>query len=68
MTAPDQTNPVLNAILAQLDGASHVLDVGCGDGVLARALGRRGFHVTGIDPQAESGRRNHTMSFVAVSN
>ena len=33
-------------------GAKDVLDVGCGDGGVARALSRRGFTVTGIDPSA----------------
>ena len=33
-------------------GAKDVLDVGCGDGGIARALSRRGFTVTGIDPSA----------------
>ncbi|MFH1557600.1 MAG: class I SAM-dependent methyltransferase [Pseudomonadota bacterium] len=34
--------------------ALNVLDVGCGTGALARALGTRGAHVTGIDPQADA--------------
>ncbi len=46
-------NPVLDAILAELDGARTVIDTGCGRGTLARALGKRGFDVTGIDPQME---------------
>ena len=33
---------------AQLDG-KQVLDVGCGGGILAEAMARRGAHVTGID-------------------
>ncbi|MFG1410602.1 class I SAM-dependent methyltransferase [Xanthobacter sp. VTT E-85241] len=34
--------------------ALNVLDVGCGTGALARALGTRGADVTGIDPQADA--------------
>lgn len=34
--------------------ALKLLDVGCGAGALARALGARGADVTGIDPQADA--------------
>jgi SAM-dependent methyltransferase len=34
---------------------SRVLEVGCGDGEFARALDRRGFVVTAIDPEAPHG-------------
>lgn len=35
-----------------LDGVSSILDVGCGTGALACALGERGYLVTGVDPVA----------------
>jgi ubiquinone/menaquinone biosynthesis C-methylase UbiE len=34
---------------------ARVLEVGCGDGELARALDRRGYEVTAIDPRAPTG-------------
>jgi SAM-dependent methyltransferase len=42
--------PVLD-LLGDIDG-SRVLDAGCGEGYLARALAARGAHVTGIDLSA----------------
>lgn len=49
-----EQNPTLEGILTQLKavGARTVLDVGCGDGGLVRALRKRGFDTTGVDPQA----------------
>lgn len=41
------------AARAPLSGRT-VLDVGCGGGILAEALARRGAHVTGIDASAEA--------------
>ncbi|MFD6142081.1 class I SAM-dependent methyltransferase [Promicromonospora sp. NPDC060271] len=40
--------------LAARFGARTVLDVGCGTGVLALLLARRGLRVTGVDPAAAS--------------
>src|SRR5215212_5833114 len=43
-------------VLDQIDAPpSRVLEVGCGEGELARALARAGHSVTGIDPQAPEG-------------
>jgi 2-polyprenyl-3-methyl-5-hydroxy-6-metoxy-1,4-benzoquinol methylase len=40
----------IEAVLtAQFPGGARVLDVGCGNGVISRHLGRSGFQVTGID-------------------
>lgn len=33
-------------------GVKHVLDIGCGTGVFAVELARRGLQVTGVDPSA----------------
>ena len=46
-------NPTLDHILAALAGAQRVIDIGCGNGALAGALARRGYKVTGLDPQAD---------------
>jgi len=40
---------------AQLPPAACVLEVGCGDGGLARALANAGYSVTAIDPRAPEG-------------
>jgi 2-polyprenyl-3-methyl-5-hydroxy-6-metoxy-1,4-benzoquinol methylase len=43
----------LNFIISVLEGSlpegAEVLDVGCGNGVISRSLGEKGFHVRGID-------------------
>lgn len=36
--------PGARAILSKLDGSERILDLGCGNGELARALARSGFH------------------------
>jgi SAM-dependent methyltransferase len=48
---------VLKFVLAQLPPAARarVLEVGCGDGRLARALDELGFRVIAIDPRAPAG-------------
>lgn len=41
------------AVIAEtltMDGATTVIDIGCGHGGLAKALAARGFQITGIDP------------------
>jgi SAM-dependent methyltransferase len=40
----------LAADRAQVTGADHVVDVGCGPGAAAREAARRGADVTGVDP------------------
>ncbi|MEC5324986.1 class I SAM-dependent methyltransferase [Aurantimonas sp. A3-2-R12] len=47
--AAGDTAAVIAETLA-MDGATTVVDIGCGHGGLAKALTARGFRVTGIDP------------------
>jgi ubiquinone/menaquinone biosynthesis C-methylase UbiE len=51
---PDRADLDAYAAMAAEWGAQSVLDVGCGTGVLACLLARRGVRVTGIDPAAAS--------------
>jgi len=44
---------VIEEALAPLAG-KHVLDIGCGGGVLARSLSNRGARVAGVDPNLEA--------------
>jgi SAM-dependent methyltransferase len=47
---------VLDFVRAELPAtAARVLEVGCGDGELARALSTAGYHVLAIDPEAPDG-------------
>ena len=52
MNAP-RTAWVSDRIRKYADGSSAILDVGCGAGLLAEALAREGFSVTGLDAGAE---------------
>ncbi|WP_102225675.1 class I SAM-dependent methyltransferase [Acidimangrovimonas sediminis] len=54
MAEAEARNRVLATLLAELGDAREVLDVGCGRGALLRSLSRRGFVVTGLDPQPEA--------------
>src|SRR4030065_2555491 len=47
--------PGVRQVLASLDSAAHVLDLGCGNGELGRELARRAHqgHYVGLDLSAE---------------
>ena len=48
--AHDTLTPAERALIAQVPGnARHAIDVGCGDGVIARVLATRGIGVVGLD-------------------
>jgi ubiquinone/menaquinone biosynthesis C-methylase UbiE len=52
-SVPPMANPTLERIIDALQGADRVLDIGCGNGALSGALAKRGFRMTGVDPQAD---------------
>ncbi len=47
---PEYTEQIIPLVAGGLDGLSSVLDVGTGEGQIARHLAERGQRVTGIDP------------------
>lgn len=47
---PEYEEQIIPLAVEELSGFGAVLDVGCGDGQIARALARTGCTVTGIDP------------------
>src|SRR5918996_4542749 len=49
-------------VLEHAGPPARLLEVGCGDGDLARSLVRRGFDVIAIDPDAPEGRAFQTTS------
>jgi SAM-dependent methyltransferase len=51
---PDRSDLDAYTAMAGEFGARQILDLGCGTGVLALLLSRRGFEVTGVDPAAGS--------------
>ena len=51
---PEYEEQIIPLAVAELGSAGRVLDVGCGDGQVARALAAAGCAVTGIDPTARN--------------
>ena len=51
---PEYEEQIIPLAVAELGGGGRVLDVGCGDGQVARALAATGCAVTGIDPTARN--------------
>ena len=47
---PEYEEQIIPLATEELDGFHTILDVGCGDGQIARALARQGSTVLGIDP------------------
>jgi SAM-dependent methyltransferase len=47
---PEYVQQIIPLALEELAGRITVLDVGCGDGQIARALTQQGSHVLGVDP------------------
>jgi SAM-dependent methyltransferase len=47
---PEYTEQILPLAAAELAGYHRVLDIGCGDGQIARLLAGRGADVVGVDP------------------
>lgn len=47
---PEYEMQIIPLAVEELAGFSRILDVGCGDGQIARALAREGAEVLGIDP------------------
>ena len=67
--ASERLTPAEHALLAYVPAnARRALDVGCGDGVIARALARRGVEVLGIDisPRMIDLARSRTDRSLAV--
>lgn len=68
------TDEAVVSLLFSLPG-NRLLDIGCGEGWLARALGARGFRVTGIDAVAglvekarqRGGGEFHVMAYEEIS-
>jgi ubiquinone/menaquinone biosynthesis C-methylase UbiE len=47
---PEYVEQIIPLAVEELAGRAHVLDLGCGDGQIARALAAQGANVLGVDP------------------
>lgn len=49
---PEYTEQIIPMAVSELRNARRIIDVGCGEGQVARALAAQGAHVLGVDPVA----------------
>lgn len=47
---PEYVHQIIPLAVEELEGFTRILDVGCGDGQISRALAARGADVLGVDP------------------
>ena len=55
-------NFIINVLEAKLPAHAEVLDVGCGNGVISRSLGEKGFTVRGIDVSGKAIERARELN------
>lgn len=60
------TRATAEFLSAHLPARSRILEIGCGEGHVARELLNRGYEVTGVDPDPEAVRRAKRMGVAAV--
>lgn len=53
---------ISDVLTANLPSGAEVLDVGCGNGVISRSLGKQGFRVRGIDVSAKAIARANELN------
>jgi 2-polyprenyl-3-methyl-5-hydroxy-6-metoxy-1,4-benzoquinol methylase len=53
---------IIEVLRSQLPAGAEVLDVGCGNGVISRSLGEKGFTVQGIDVSAKAIERARSLN------
>jgi SAM-dependent methyltransferase len=68
---PEYEEQILPLVERHLEGCGRVLDVGCGEGQVARRVAALGGHVVGIDPTAaqidEARRRGGGVAYVRAA-
>jgi ubiquinone/menaquinone biosynthesis C-methylase UbiE len=56
---PEYEAQILPLVARHLEGATRVLDIGCGEGQVSRRLAESGAHIVGIDPTLAQVREAH---------